>query len=194
MSSWSDSFATTWNGASAVPTEPGLSAPALVADAGPLIHLDELRCLELLEDFPVVRIPRQVWQEALRHRPAAFEVPGKSWLRVDVEVSREPELQTIVRSLSLDLGEQAALTLMRQHPESVLLTDDSAARLASKSLGFRAHGTLGVVLRAIRRGQRTRDEVLELLKRLPEISTLHLRHDLRLWVIRTVEQDSFASF
>jgi hypothetical protein len=31
------------------------SIPRVVCDAGPLIHLHELGCLELLADFPAVR-------------------------------------------------------------------------------------------------------------------------------------------
>jgi hypothetical protein len=41
---------------------------------GPLIHLDELGCLDLLEGFGRVLVPRRVWEEVGRHRsglPAA---------------------------------------------------------------------------------------------------------------------------
>ena len=43
-------------------------------------------------------------------------------------------------------------------------TDDTAARLAARNLSIRAHGTLGILLRAIRRGQRSRDELIEVLR------------------------------
>jgi hypothetical protein len=39
--------------------------------------------------------------------------------------------QTWVQSLSLDIGEQAALSLLCEHPQSIFLTDDAAARLAA---------------------------------------------------------------
>ena len=41
----------------------------VVLDAGPLIHLDELSCLYLLDDFATLLIPSIVWQESIRHRP-----------------------------------------------------------------------------------------------------------------------------
>lgn len=44
--------------------------PIVVCDAGPLIHLDEIGCLDLLEDFDQVLVPRAVWTEVRRHRPA----------------------------------------------------------------------------------------------------------------------------
>ena len=44
----------------------------VVCDAGPLIHLDELGCLDLLADFQAVLVPEQVWQEVGHHRPDAL--------------------------------------------------------------------------------------------------------------------------
>ena len=78
----------------------------------------------------------------------------------------------------LDLGEQAALSLMQQYPQAIFLTDDAAARLAANALGLRVHGTIGILLRAIRRQQRTRSEVLEILRNLPIQSTLHIKASL----------------
>ena len=46
-------------------------AGVVVCDAGPLIHLDELGCLDLLADFSGVLVPEAVWQEVKRHRASA---------------------------------------------------------------------------------------------------------------------------
>lgn len=46
----------------------------VVADAGPLIHLDELASLDLLADFGTVMVPDAVWREVERHRPNALIV------------------------------------------------------------------------------------------------------------------------
>ena len=61
------------------------SRPVVVADAGPLIHLDELGSLDVLADFSAVHVPKLVWQEVLRHRPKLTPetVPG---LRVEESV------------------------------------------------------------------------------------------------------------
>lgn len=48
------------------------SSAIIVCDAGPLIHLDELGCLHLLNDFEEVLIPKEVWQEVEHHRPQAL--------------------------------------------------------------------------------------------------------------------------
>jgi hypothetical protein len=42
--------------------------PVAVTDAGPLIHLDELGCLDLLEDFAAVHTTTLVWREVQGHR------------------------------------------------------------------------------------------------------------------------------
>ncbi len=87
-------------------------------------------------------------------------------------------VQALARTLALDLGEQAALSLMALYPDAILLTDDAAARLAAKGLGYQVHGSIGVLLRAVRRRQRAPHAVLSLLRDLPSRSTLHIRPNL----------------
>lgn len=140
----------------------------------------------MLSDFDLVWVPSQVWHEVARHRPVALE--SKSLRRVDIEVSNEGDFQTLVRTLTLDLGEQAALSLMKARRAAILLTDDAAARMAAKAMGFRSHGTIAVLLRAIRRQQRTRESVLNLLRSIPSISTLHIRADLLGEILEEVER------
>jgi predicted nucleic acid-binding protein len=141
------------------PSWEGLSPLEVVCDAGPLIHLDELDCLDLLSDFASVLVPEEVWKEVAHHRPRALTHDLQLQRRA-VEISTEKEFHLLVRAFSLDLGEQAALSLMRSHRSAVLLTDDAAARLAAKSLGLRTHGTIGVLLRSIRRQLRKSEEVI----------------------------------
>lgn len=160
----------------------------VVCDAGPLIHLDELGCLDLLGDFRIVYLPAQVWGEVEHHRPSALQGLPPCARREEIHISTSSVFQALLKTFSLDLGEQAALSLLERLPEAILLTDDSAARLAAQALGHRVHGSLGVLLRSIRRRQRTRPEVLEILRSLPERSTLHLRADLLQGIIDQVEQ------
>ncbi len=160
---------------------------AVVCDAGPLIHLDELDSLWLLHDFESVLVAQQVWQEVAHHRPHALSSPGLSLHKIDVVVSTAPTFQSLVQSLSLDLGEQAALSLMQTHPDAIFLTDDAAARLAAISLGYRVHGSIGILLRAIRRSHRLKSEVVTLLRELPLRSTLHIRPGLLQEIIENIE-------
>ena len=95
------------------PAWKGLSPLEVVCDAGPLIHLDELGLLELLSDFQAVFVPVQVWDEVDRHRPQALRSAVRLQ-KVSVEVLADSRLQALARTFSLDLGEQAALSLMKQ--------------------------------------------------------------------------------
>lgn len=166
-------------------TEPG---PEVVCDAGPLIHLDELDCFDLLSDFSEVWVPEVVRHEVEAHRPVALEHGGPR-LRFHVGETRpDAALATLIQTLSLDQGEQAALSLAMSRSEVLFLTDDSAARLAARALGLRVHGSIGVLLRAVRRGHRTRQEALDLLRSLPLKSTLHIRPGLLAEIIREVEE------
>ena len=165
----------------------------VVCDAGPLIHLDELACIPLLDDFDEILVPEQVWQEVTQHRPTALSHPGVVLRQVNVTISTQSAFQALVKSLSLDYGEQAALTLIESHSDAILLTDDAAARLAANTLGYQVHGTIGILIRAIRRHQKTKGEVLTLLRELPVRSTLHIRPDLLKDIIAQVESQAHES-
>lgn len=89
--------------------------------------------------------------------------------------------------LALHAGEIQALQLAQELNADLLLTDDTAARLAAKTLQVSAHGTLGVLLRAVRRRQRTPKEILDVLNELPTRSTLHIKRKLLDEIIRQVE-------
>lgn len=159
----------------------------VVCDAGPLIHLDELGCLDLLTDFSEVLVPEAVWREVEWHRPAALGDPNLALSRVQPEGAVPPALDAMAKVLSLHLGEWEALRVALDCGTALLLTDDTAARLAADHLGIAARGTIGILVRSIRRGRRTRDEVLALLRALPLRATLHLRKALLENVIKEVE-------
>ena len=164
------------------------SALVAVADAGPLIHLDELDCLDLLTDFAAVLVPATVWEEVRRHQLRALDGSRCRLERQGALDSATPELLALFRALALDAGEQEALICMHGRPGAILLTDDAAARLAAKALQLPTHGTIGILLRAIRRNQRTRSEVIDLLRQIPVRSTLHIRPTLLRDIVEEVER------
>jgi hypothetical protein len=112
----------------------------VVCDAGPLIHLDEVGCLDLLTDFHAILVPEQVWREVEHHRPDALAPPGAKIQRIPTTLSDDASFQALVRALALDLGEQAALSLMALHPGAILLTDD-AERLAWRPRAWATEST-----------------------------------------------------
>ena len=163
-------------------------ARVVVCDAGPLIHLDELDSLRLLCDFPSVLVPEVVWAEAERHRPHLFDTSSPSFARVTPQHPPRPALAALSRLMPLHAGETQALQIAEEQGADLLLTDDTAARLAARELQLPVHGTLGILLRAIRRGQRSAQQVLDLVRAIPERSTLHIKPSLLLEVMAEVER------
>lgn len=149
----------------------------VVCDAGPILHLDELDCLDLLTGFSSVLVPATVWTEVERHRPGALAAPFLS-KQEPVAASSDVEIRSLCSAFSLDAGETACLELISPTPGAVLLTDDAAARLVVGLMRIEVHGTIGVLLRSIRTGQRDPEQVVKLLDELPSRCTLHITRAL----------------
>ena len=146
----------------------------VVADAGVLIHLDELGALDVLSHYATVFVPNAVWNEVLHHRPQALQHSEVNLSRFPA-VPYLPEVNAVSTLFTLHHGECEALSLCLHKAIDTLLTDDTAARLAAKNLNLKARGTLGLLIRAVRCNLRSVDEVLALLAAIPEKSSLHIR-------------------
>lgn len=107
-----------------------------VLDAGPIIYLDELGCLDLLEGLGTLKIPLAVWSEVRKHRPHHKTSAIPEIEVVHEEASVSPKLTILQKSLSLDVGEIQALALLQERRGTLFLCDDSSARLAGEALGF----------------------------------------------------------
>ncbi|BBL58879.1 hypothetical protein [Methylomonas koyamae] len=167
----------------------GMTKAALVvADAGPLIHLDELAALDVIGDFSAVIVPDAVWREVQQHRPQALSHPAVKLLRQPM-LSASAQVNAVAALYTLHQGEREALALCLQQHITLLLTDDTAARLAAKNLNINAHGTLGLLIRAVRKQHRSPAEVLALLAAIPAQSSLHIRPSLLNDVIAQVKAE-----
>ena len=160
---------------------------AAVCDAGPVIHLDELESLDLLSDFHPLFISNTVQSEIIKHRPAALQ-RLTHFKVVDSIPQQGPRLSVLSKVLSLDIGELESLSIAQEMAGVFFLTDDAAARLAGEELGCKVHGTVGIVLRAIRRGMKTPAEVVELLNQIPK-TTLYLKPALLEEIIHKVKRE-----
>ena len=159
----------------------------VILDAGPIIHLDEIDSLHLLLDFKKLIIPDAVWREVEYHRPSVFKHKDVNFEKVNVVLGED--ILSVCRLFCLGNGELEALALCSQYPDSILLTDDASARLVAKTLGMRAYGTIGVLLRAIRRKQITPYEAIRILEGIPLKSTLFIRRSLLHEIIDEVKRE-----
>lgn len=174
---------------SGVSTVKSKSELTVICDAGPIIHLDELDCLDLLSDFAQVILPERVRQEIERYRQSAL---GKSRISFTITGRRthfDRGLLTMSRTFMLDAGETEALALMKENLNAIFLTDDASARLVAKQMGFEVHGTIGILVRAIRRRYRKPEEVLRVLSELPQKSTLYIKHSLLEEIILKIKRE-----
>jgi len=129
-----------------------LSEP--VVDAGPLIHLAEIGALDVLSVFDALHVPDAVWDEAVRHH-GVEAAPLRKVCRVvrhsvDAESTRFAEQAQLK---DLHRGEIECLYVCREQQLELLLTDDLAVRHRARELGLTPVGSLGVVVRAFRRGR-----------------------------------------
>jgi predicted nucleic acid-binding protein len=96
-------------------------------------------------------VPRLVSEEIQRrgsHDPAAHVLKTVAWLQEVGPVLASPQ----VLAWRLGPGETSVLSWSLAHPGSVAIVDDLAARRCAEVLGLPLTGTLGVVLRAKRKG------------------------------------------
>lgn len=150
----------------------------VVCDAGPVIHLAELGCGNLFQDFKEVLLTEAVWNEVISNRPSGWNGNDLPFVLKPDYVPVGEELNTLCRVFSLHWGEVSALGIMEKNPEALFLTDDCAARLVAGKMGYNVHGTIGILLRAIRRELLKPSEVLNLLSELPQRGSLYIRTSL----------------
>ncbi len=129
-----------------------------------------------------------VQEEVECHQPGALKHPDLSLQHVSAPLP-SPSLLAMGRALALDKGEIEALSLMDLHPNAIFLTDDSAARLAAEHRGIKAHGTIGILIRSVRKRHKTEREAIDLLKELRSRSTLYIRSVLLAEIIQALEKE-----
>jgi predicted nucleic acid-binding protein len=138
----------------------------VVADTGPLLHLQEAEVLEMLRLIGEVYIPPAVNAEM-----SALDStwPGQRPPWIKVQAPTEPFVTAAAvwqQAELLDPGEAEALALAQQLQADWYLTDDTAARVVAQAQGIEVHGSLGVVLWAAAMGHFGQVEAEAALDRL----------------------------
>ncbi len=148
----------------------------VVIDAGPIIHLSQLKLFNLLELFPLLHTSTEVWNEITR-----FDLPGKKEVEKaeNIKVHRvsEKEKSAIrhkVKKFRLQSPDFSLLALCLKLAGQKILTDDLELRKASEILALETHGSLGIILRAYKNNRLSLSETKESLNNLFNISSLYL--------------------
>lgn len=156
----------------------------VVCNTGPILHLREIRQLNLLEKAGTIIIPKRVDYELLiiDH---SWEKERPHWISI-----REPphseltNATALVRTGLLDMGEAEAVVLAQHLSADWFLTDDTAARTLGSVTGLEIHGTLGVLLWAAALKHLDCDEAKTSIKNLSE-STL--------WISRNILEKAYKA-
>lgn len=141
-----------------------------ILDAGPLIHLDQLSAIPLLKAMGTLFCPAIVAREAEFHRPGVLS-------RADfIQVVDGPAVPsaTMPAELPLHAGELAGLAWAEKFGADIFLSDDMAARTAAERMGLEVCGSIGVILRAVDEGHIGAEAASDLLRQIPENTTLHI--------------------
>lgn len=157
-----------------------LSEIRVVVDTGPLLHLMEAGCLNLLPVIGSVEAPDAALAE-MQVLLDGWEVPP--WLSVSHCASDSiAKVDAWYRAGVLGRGESEAIALTLERGTTWLLTDDAEARLVASGLGVEVHGFVGIVLFAAAIGVLDQDAAQRALVGLVR-STL--------WISRAVETAAY---
>jgi predicted nucleic acid-binding protein len=159
-----------------------------VFDAGPLIHLNEIKHHKLLSLFTYVLITPQVYEECKNIQKTLNK--NKSIITKKLLPSSKDFAKYLIERYDIDLGESTAIALCKQEKITLFFTDDLEARETANTLGFEPHGTIAIILRAYRENLLTKTETRQAIEALYEQSTLFFTKDLRDWTLREIENFS----
>jgi predicted nucleic acid-binding protein len=122
-----------------------------VVDSSPIIVLAKVGHLNLLRDLPdEMVLPDAVATEVLAgpESDPARQILQGGWGGRQSPATIPAELL----GWAIDPGETAVLALARERTPATAILDDAAARACAKAFGIPLLGTLGVILRAKKRG------------------------------------------
>jgi len=148
----------------------------VVADASPLIFLAKVRRLGLIARLlgDDIRIPRAVRDEVLQ---PGIDPVEEDMLKVFFEGCR---IETVRRprrfAAAMSRADNEALTLAVRLRADIILCDERAMRIMAECEGVRPLGTLGIIIRAVRRKIVTPSDARQL------IDTLIRSHGFRIGI------------
>ena len=119
----------------------------VVADASPIIALAQIHQLDLLHQlFGPIDIPPAVYAEVADSPDLASGIPGWARLRTATDSQVVDGLRQ-----QLDTGEAEAVALALEQ-RALLIIDERRGRRVAQALSIPRIGTLGVLVRAKKRG------------------------------------------
>ena len=158
----------------------------VVADASPLIFLAKIRRLNLIPAAlgPDIRLPQTVSEEVLAPGTNPAEADLLADFLATCRVEAVPNTRRFASAMSQ--ADNEALTLAVRSRADFLLCDDKITRLMAEAEGVRPLGTLGLLLRAMRRKRITPAETHKAVDTLVRSHGFRIGTELYLAVLREI--------
>jgi predicted nucleic acid-binding protein len=154
-----------------------------VLDAGPIIHLNQVGKLSVLEFLDEVYTSDEVAGEVGRDIIESTDIEVK-----ELNPSAKDKAKYISSRNGIELGESTALALAQQVGAGIFFTDDLDARSTAKNLDIEPHGTLALVTRAYSMEAITQEKAVEAVEDLYQDSSLFITRDLVNWAIEKIKE------
>jgi len=157
-----------------------------VFDAGPFIHLQEIKQLALAAQFKKILTTPEILEECKRIETVIKELKNVQERRLTAGSKDLAKL--LLEKYDLDLGEATGIALCKQEKIKFFFTDDLEAKGTAQMLGFESHGTIAIILRAYREKIFSKEESKKVIEKLYQHSTLFFTKDLLDWTLKEIEE------
>ncbi len=150
-----------------------------VSDTGPLLHLTEIGHTHLFTLFPSVIISSQVEAELTQYEVCdhIMSLLTNQLIVVEVEPHEIVAQQKALAGFKVQPTDTSVAALAAKYTPVVVLTDDLELRKGLEAQGYFVTGSVGVLIRAFKTQQLTKNELYTLLDQLFDGSTLYLRRE-----------------
>ncbi|NOZ61243.1 MAG: hypothetical protein GXO74_06140 [Calditrichaeota bacterium] len=168
----------------------GIKKMSVVSDTGPLLHLSEIGCAQLLLQFKKIYTPESVCDEYEKHKRTS-DADVLNFKNVKHISVKESKLKDFIRQYNLGelhLGETECLYLCQNLSVDVILTDDLAVRDIASNMGITPVGSLGVIIKSYREKTISLPQAEKLIFDLYETSSLFVTRTIVELVIEELKK------
>lgn len=166
-----------------------------VINASPLIFLGKIGALNLLPQlFDEIVTTEEVKKEILRKEPAPEKImldqAFNTWLHITK--AHNPHLEKRLTEFTIQQGEITILVLafelLKTKKEPITLIDDRAAREIARTMGLTVTGTIGIVLRSVKKDNISKSEGVRYLNKLTQETDFRMSVSLYARLLSEIER------
>ncbi len=151
----------------------------IISDSGPIIHLDEVEANFAWNIFSKVHIPECVKDEVtVTDKPGSKTIYGNIFSICSMNKENRELSENLMKEYQMTQNDSLVLSMAILMHADMILTDDLDLREISKKVDILPVGTIGILLRAFRKGFCSIKQLYSILDRLYKESSLYITDDL----------------